>query len=187
MIRLPQRSVTRFFIPLIDVLTLLFCIFLVMPVISSPEEERSGDAAAAREEEVRRLKEDLERLRRESPDLSKRLQDELERLRQEKIQTLKERLALRVLEIDPSTGRLYYRDPERIEIRDQGDALQLIDRDRRERGVGRRELYYVILYPRDPNSSYPTQAQRRAYEHWFSGVALAFDVPGAEPGGGRRP
>jgi hypothetical protein len=187
MVRLPQRSVTRFFIPLIDVLTLLFCIFLVMPIISAPEEQRSGDAAAAREEEVRRLKEDLERLRRESPDLSKRLQDELDRLRQEKIQTLKERIALRVLEIDPNTGKLYYRDPERIEIRNQADALQLIDRDRAARGVGRRELYYLILYPRDPNSSYPTQGQRRDYERWFSGVALAFDVPGGEPGGGRRP
>jgi len=33
MIRLPQRSVTRFFIPLIDVLTLLFCIFLLIPLV----------------------------------------------------------------------------------------------------------------------------------------------------------
>ena len=33
MIELPRRSVTRFFIPLIDVLTLLFCIFLLMPVM----------------------------------------------------------------------------------------------------------------------------------------------------------
>jgi hypothetical protein len=186
-IRLPQRSVTRFFIPLIDVLTLLFCIFLVMPIISVPEDQRSGDAAAAREEEVRRLKEDLERLRQQSPDLSERLQAELERLRREKIQTLKERIALRVLEIDATTGKLYYRDPERVEVRDQADALRLIDRDRRERGVGRRELYYVILYPRDPNSSYPTQAQRRAYENWFSGVALAFDVPGSGPAEGRGP
>ena len=38
MIQLPQRSVTRFFIPLIDVLTLLFCIFLVMPLAQNNEE-----------------------------------------------------------------------------------------------------------------------------------------------------
>ena len=37
MITQPRRSVTRFFIPLIDVLILLFCIFLLMPFVSRPE------------------------------------------------------------------------------------------------------------------------------------------------------
>ena len=36
MITPPRRSVTRFFIPLIDVLILLFCIFLLMPFVSAP-------------------------------------------------------------------------------------------------------------------------------------------------------
>ena len=36
MISPPRRSVTRFFIPLIDVLILLFCIFLLMPFVSTP-------------------------------------------------------------------------------------------------------------------------------------------------------
>ena len=34
MIQLPRRSVTRFFIPLVDVLTLLFCVFLIMQAVS---------------------------------------------------------------------------------------------------------------------------------------------------------
>ena len=34
----PRRSVTRFFIPLIDVLILLFAIFLLMPFVSGPYE-----------------------------------------------------------------------------------------------------------------------------------------------------
>ncbi len=42
MIRPPRRSVTRFFIPMIDVLTLLFCIFLLMPFVKSAGE---GEAA----------------------------------------------------------------------------------------------------------------------------------------------
>ena len=33
MIQLPKRSVTRFFIPLIDVLILLFCVFLFLPMV----------------------------------------------------------------------------------------------------------------------------------------------------------
>ena len=36
MIRMPQRSVTRFFIPLIDVLTLMFCIYLLLPIVETP-------------------------------------------------------------------------------------------------------------------------------------------------------
>ena len=35
MIERPKRSVTYFFVPLIDVLILLFCIFLLMPFVAS--------------------------------------------------------------------------------------------------------------------------------------------------------
>jgi hypothetical protein len=182
-IRLPHRSVTRFFIPLIDVLTLLFCIFLVMPMVGQSE----GQTDAARADRERQLNAELELLRSQQPDLSRRLQEELERLRREKVQALKERLAVRVLQIDASTGKLYYLDPDRVEIRNQADARELIDRDRRQRSVGQRELYYLILYPRDRKSDYPTEGQRQDYERWFDGVALAFDVPGAAPEGGKRP
>ncbi len=184
MIRLPRRSVTRFFIPLIDVLILLFAIFLVMPMVGQAESEAD---IAARSERERQLNDELEQLRRRQPDLSRRVQEELDRLRREKVQALQERLAVRVLEIDGSTGKLYFRDPDRVEIRNQAEARQLIDRDHRERGVGRRELFYLILYPRDRNSDYPTVGQRQDYERWFEGVALAFDVPGATPAGGKRP
>lgn len=184
MIRLPRRSVTRFFIPLIDVLILLFAIFLVMPLVGQAESEAD---AAARIEKERSLNAELEMLRQQQPDLSRRLQAELERLRREKVQVLKDRLAVRVLDIDPATGRLYYQDPDRVEVRNQADARELIERDRRERGLGQRELYYIILYPRDRKSDFPTEGQRQAYERWFDGVALAFDVPGAPPEGGRRP
>src|SRR6266852_5028203 len=42
MIAFPRRSVTRFFIPLIDVLTLLFCIFLLMPMIKETGETQES-------------------------------------------------------------------------------------------------------------------------------------------------
>ena len=45
MIRPPQRSITRFFIPLIDVLILLFCIFLLMPFVSNPEGTPDPDSS----------------------------------------------------------------------------------------------------------------------------------------------
>ena len=37
MIERPKRAVTRFFVPLIDVLILLFCIFLLMPFVATPQ------------------------------------------------------------------------------------------------------------------------------------------------------
>ena len=51
MITLPRRSVTRFFIPMIDVLTLLFCIFLLMPFVEKEAGSGKlspGEAAAQR-------------------------------------------------------------------------------------------------------------------------------------------
>ncbi|HEV3119748.1 MAG TPA: hypothetical protein VGY58_22000, partial [Gemmataceae bacterium] len=87
MIQLPRRSVTRFFIPLIDVLTLLFCIFLLMPLIKATDEDANAaegletavsppkksagktpesraerqreDVAQSRKERIRRLQENL--------------------------------------------------------------------------------------------------------------------------------
>jgi hypothetical protein len=185
MIRLPQRSVTRFFIPLSAVLTLLFCIVLVMPVVGNPEDAAE---AAEREERLRQLNEQLDKLRQAGHvDLSDQLRAELDRLRTEKAQALKDRLALRVLEIDGATGKLYYRDPERVEIASEADALALVLRDRREHGGDRQELYYVVLFPRDRNSAYPTEAQLATYERWFAGVALAFDVPGGQAEKAKRP
>jgi hypothetical protein len=182
MIRLPRRSVTRFFIPLIDVLTLLFCIFLVLPLVKNPHEADSAAEQAMREERLRELERELEN-RRNSGEVVEELRKELDKLRKEKTKALQERLAVRVLEIDGNTGRLYYRDPERVEIANQGDASALTARDERERAASRRELYYLILYPRDRTSGYPTRGQREEYEHWFEGVALGFDVPGARAGG----
>src|SRR6202011_3261808 len=45
MIELPRRSVTRFFIPLIDVMTLLFCIFLLMPIVEPDTSNGAGTTA----------------------------------------------------------------------------------------------------------------------------------------------
>ncbi len=182
MIQLPQRSVTRFFIPLIDVLTLLFCIFLVLPLAKEPD-DTSADVAAL-EARLRQKEEELEQIRASGRDLPRELRDEIEKLRQEKGKALQKRLAVRVLEIDGDSGKLYYRDPELIPIADEAAAHSLIESDRRK--LGQKELYYLILYPRSRGSTYPTVAQREQYDRWFKGVALGYDVPGP-PQGGSQP
>lgn len=177
MIQLPRRSVTRFFIPLIDVLTLLFCIFLIMPYVkrTGPSDDPwragsvggveqklpAGDPTLSAAELARRLEE---------------LRRELEKLRTAKGEIIQERLVLHVLEIDPKDGKLYYRDPQRVEIASAADASALIARQKE--AAGSRELYYLILYPRQ-QSSWPTQEQYLNYDRWFQGVAHSFDVPGS--------
>jgi hypothetical protein len=183
MIQFPRRSVTRFFIPLIDVLTLLFCIFLLMPMVKPAGEAQEstdpfapelaqGDTAPAPPSPNQRPPD-----RTEADDLAKE-RKELERLRNEKIQVLQQRLFIRVLEIDPDTGKLYYREPEGVrEIASQADALDLIARNKRE--AGNRELYYLFLFPRRL-TGYPEQRQLERYDNWFKGVAHGTDNPLSE-------
>jgi hypothetical protein len=180
MIQMPRRSVTRFFIPLIDVLTLLFCIFLLMPLVKAPAEPPAEARPGSPEEEIARLRREVDRLRRERNDTPEKLRAELDELRQSKKQALQERLAVRVLEIDPKTGKLYYYDQGRAEVSNEAEAAELVRRDRAAVGEGNRELYYEILYPRDPLSPYPLLAQRRKYDEWFKDdVAHGWDIPGA--------
>jgi hypothetical protein len=113
--------------------------------------------------------------------MPRELQEEINKLRQEKGKALEKRLWVRVLEIDGDSGKLYYRDPERVLIRDEAAAHALIDRGRRK--MGQKELYYLILYPRNRGSGYPTVGQKEQYDRWFSGVALGYDIPDFSAGG----
>ena len=184
MIQLPRRSVTRFFIPLIDVLTLLFCIFLLMPMVKPAE---GSAAATADAERLRELEREVERLRKEGREVTPEMREELKRLREEKIKVLQQRLLIRVLQIDPGSGKLFVNDPERIEIRNPDDARELIERDGRGPAAEGKEVYYLILYPRDRKSPYPLREQREEYDHWFNDVPHGWDVPGTGPARGGNP
>lgn len=67
MIHMPRRSVTRFFIPLIDVMILLFCIFLLLPVFKEAPDNPDADAkkkSLNQEEELKKLRAELAELRK---------------------------------------------------------------------------------------------------------------------------
>src|SRR5262245_22417273 len=175
MIQLPQRSVTRFFIPLIDVLILLFCIYLLMPIIGGPadspaegsaEASRGGPLAETERQELQRLRKETQEWQQKSA-LTDTEQRELERLRQEKREPLEQRLAIRVLEIDAATGKLFYYDPDRVEIPSEAAARAMIARHRRD--AAGRELYYLFLFPRQV-TGYPEERQIERYQRWFTGV-----------------
>ena len=121
MIELPRRSVTRFFIPLIDVLTLLFCIYLLMPIVKPAGEDEGGGGPAASTNPLSAAeRQELDKLRNEKKagELDKLRKDrlmlleEIAKLRRDKLEALQQRLAIRVLEIGDE-GKLYFYDPQR--------------------------------------------------------------------------
>ncbi|MFO0797761.1 MAG: hypothetical protein U0804_09795 [Gemmataceae bacterium] len=169
MITPPRRSVTRFFIPLIDVLILLFCIFLLMPFVSSPAADDDSKPAPKPPElptDVAALQKQLAATQKERDEAQRRL-DRFQKDRGE-------RLVVRVLEIDPDTGKLYYYAPGRQEVAGQAQAEQLIAYQKRL--AGEKDTYFLIMYPRRA-SGYPTRANVETYRAWFKDVPYGFDIP----------
>ncbi len=166
MIPSPKRSVTRFFVPLIDVLILLFTIFLLLPFVSKPAGTPNPAEPEPPRPEVGELQLKLEQLRQENEALRRSQADP------------GERLSVRVLEIDAATGKLYSFDPDaadpRQEVRDAADAQRLIAQQRRR--AGGKEPFFLVLYPR-MLTGFPLQSQVDGYRRWFAGVPLTFDNP----------
>jgi hypothetical protein len=172
-IKLPRRSVTRFFIPLIDVLILLFCIFLLMPFVSGPPapETPPDPKVKAPDKPLPTKVEDLQKELTEARLLVARLQREHQA-------RLTDRLAVRVLEIDPTDGTLFYYDPNRAEIRSDADALQLIQKQKAAASSGGvvKDVFFLILFPRKPGG-FPTEPQEEQIRRWFKDVPYGFDIP----------
>lgn len=188
MIDMPGRSVTRFFIPLIDVLLLMFCIFLLMPVFGEEEGSEGSEGEKARlapediadayesvKRELTKKNQDLQRIAKLQASLVKMdlVMQELEKLRKEKQQAMLRPTYVRVLDVDGKTGALSFFDPASLDnpvlpIPDDKAARTLIARHKKE--AGERQLYYHFLYPR-VETGWPTLAQEMAYKRWFAGVA----------------
>lgn len=171
MIRMPRRSVTRYFIPLIDVMILLFCIFLLMPIFKESDPENPDMLA------IKRLEREL-LLRTKQRDET---EGKLKALDKKTFLPLQQRLAIHVLEVDPKDGRLfYYEDRLKRTLIDKAEtAWTLIGRHQHGEI---RELHYLILLPR-VDSAYPEGQQLEDYKKWFKdkGVSVGTDRPGAVP------
>jgi hypothetical protein len=176
MIEMPRRSVTRFFIPLIDVLLLLFCVFLLMPMVNEEELDKKTQSATDLAEVVLSLENELERRNqvlgkyedlRPQLDELERLREEVERLRKER-KRYADRMVFKILDIDRDDGALVYHDPLRhekpLKIADEKTAHNLIAQHKLE--AKGQELYYYFLYPRE-ESGFPTRQQAKEYGTWF--------------------
>ena len=184
MIQMPRRSVTRFFIPLIDVLLLLFGIFLLMPIAADEDlEKRSEEVAQRGEVEAAlqlalqdRLKElyKLEELRSDLDRVAE-LKQENQQLRNLMNQSIQESLRVKVIESDPKTGEIYYvnagADQPLVPLRDEQAARELIAQNKKE--AGGKNVYYQFL---QRSAGYPTRRQADAYRRWFADVPNSLKV-----------
>jgi hypothetical protein len=189
MIAMPKRSVTRFFIPLIDVLLLLFVVFLLMPLASEEDLRKSQESSQNLTEDVESLERELQELREQllryrelEPKLKdmQLMQEELDRLKAAAKKNLQERAAFQVIDVDGKTGTIYFYDPAkgdmpRIELGSEAAVHELIARHKKENPG--RDLYYFFLYPR-PETGFPTLAQERSYQRWFRPVAHSLKEAG---------
>lgn len=168
MLSTPRRSVTRFFIPLIDVLILLFAIFLLMPFVSGPAASEPSETETPTKPP---LPDDVRELQRELSEA----RDRIARMEKATQQRISDRLSVRVLQIDRKDGTLYYFDPDRQEIRTEKDALKLIERQRTlaTSAGGIKDILFLILYPENPQG-FPTKKQEEEIHNWFRDVPHKF-------------
>ena len=181
MIQMPRRNVTRFFIPLIDVLILLFCIFLLMEFNSDAKVTEQSEDVESQDwklgmmaEDVRKSTKQLQKYDELRPQLDQlqKLQEELEQLRNANQKDLQQHAYVRIIDIDGKDGSISFFDEARpkepIKIKDAQSAQALIDRHTRE--ASGRAVYYYFLYPRTV-SVYPLFGQEQQYRKWFKNVA----------------
>jgi hypothetical protein len=164
----PRRSVTRFFIPLIDVLILLFCIFLLMPFVSTP----APDDGPKPEAKAPELPTDVQELRKQLAAAQKERDEARNRL--DRFQ--KERgtgLVVRTLEIDPRTGFLIFYGPEKTEIRTQAMAEELVALQKQR--AGEKDVHFVIRYPTGRDPAPVSRADRDKFEAWFKNVSHGYE------------
>lgn len=169
MIAPPRRAVTRFFVPFIDVLILLFGIFLLMPFVSGNSSSEAPEPKPAAPDES--LPKDVRELQRQLTEANNRL------LRMEKSAQARvtDRLVVRVLHTDRKDGTLYYFDPDRQEIRTEVQARNLIDKQKTlaTGGGGVKDVFFLILYPENP-LGFPTKKQEDQIHQWFRDVPHEF-------------
>lgn len=187
----PAHSPTRFLIPLIDVLLVLFGLFMILQV-TRPKTNESGpaDAPEAKNTQAQTIanpssgRNDLqvEELRKKLADLTQKLARERESLRAASASELSGMLAVAVLQIDPADGHLISEDGQ--VMRTEAQARSKIDSDRTKMptnpGAAEKKLVYLLRYPR-VDSLYPTRRQEIEFQRWFAGTVLTNDPAPISP------
>jgi hypothetical protein len=183
MIQMPRRSVTRFFIPLIDVLILLFCIFLLMEFTSGTNYDKEAEKVIDQKDlidllevELTQRTRDLQQFEEVRPQLQKtaELLAEVERLRKVNQQNFQQQAYIRIIDVDVKDGTISFYDDKKpkepiLKIEDAATARALIQRHEEE--AKGRQVYYYFLYPRAGKRFVTSAGQEQDYRDWFKGAA----------------
>jgi hypothetical protein len=193
MIHMPRRSVTRFFIPLVDVMMLLFSMFLLMPILEERGAGGSGLDQMSRTElvqENKTMKYKLEQsesqvkgllaeiaAQRPYVDTQKslaQLKKEKALLEQGKLDELAKRLFPQVLMYNPKTDGLVYYDPTatpgEIKIQNSTDAAALIAKHKKQAQAKELDLHYFMLHGEYFKMEGPNDARAEEFKKWFASV-----------------
>jgi hypothetical protein len=156
-----SRSITRFLLPMADVMALLFSLFLLLPHLgtlpgtSSSDHQASGLWTPA---EQKLAWEELTRLRRQANALPG-FRDYLVPLR-----------------IDGDTGKLYLQaDGREIEITDNNVRQVIEDFRGRAQRAGQKRLTFLLIA--DYSKPHPDQRDEARFRRWFAGTRYEYIPP----------
>lgn len=174
------HSPTRFLIPMIDVLLVLFGLFMVAQVMRKDESTTAGKSdPQSRTLDPDRERDTAEALRRKLAEITEQLGKERESMRNASAAQLAGMISVRSLDIDPLDGHLTTDSGETI--RNEVQAKSLIDLDRRRQnpasGDPEKKLVYLLRYPKSKDSGYPTVRQKLDLARWFTGTVLTYEIP----------
>ncbi|MDW8222982.1 MAG: hypothetical protein RMJ82_08535 [Gemmatales bacterium] len=157
----PARSITRFLLPMADVMALLFSLFLLLPHLGTlpgaSHVPRPGRGLWTPEEQ-QRVWEELTQLRRSS----------------EALPGFRDYLV--PLKIDGDTGRLYLQTEGRdIEITDQNVRAVIDDFRQRAARAGQKRLTFLLIA--DYSKPHPDQRDEARFRRWFAGCRYEYIPP----------
>ncbi len=175
----PGHSPFRFLIPLIDVLLVLFGLFMIVQVMQKAPKDENEKVTQNPEKMLSHTLDNahqVEELRKKLKDLTQKLASERESLRFTSSMELSGMLAVSVIQIHPGDGHLFLDDGQTIRTEAQAHAYIEADRARQSNTVAgaEKKLVYLLRFPRT-ESLFPTRKQEREYQRWFKGTVLSSD------------
>jgi hypothetical protein len=162
---LPTRSITRFLLPMADVMALLFSLFLLLPHLEQQPGRLTGQAVKPGSYWT--------------PDEQRQVREELDRLRRLSQLPANQKLSLVVLDIDGATGNLLFREGNQvITLASQADIDALVKKHLESARVSGKELLYVLRLPPPGVFDHPNYADEEKYGRWFGAWKVDYQIPG---------
>jgi hypothetical protein len=162
---LPTRSITRFLLPLADVMALLFSLFLLLPHLQQHPGRLTAPAIRAGSYWT--------------PDEQERVREELVRLHRLTQLPVNQRLSIVVLDIDGDTGDLLLQQGLQ-QVRVTGTMVDdVIQKHLAAARSAEKELFYLLRVPQpgpEGTKPHPDLRDERRYREWFGKAKVDYRI-----------